>query len=126
MAVGTFDPIVSRRFAQGDAHQLDAYERSGGYEGLKAAVTRPPQEIVEEVKTASLLGRAIEPEAGGYLLGHGVISLDPSDTAAVASHYGNLGPTAAASTRSPPSGTKHEGACTQKRQRKLHPPKYTM
>ena len=57
MAVGTFDKIVSRRFGQDDAFGIDGYERTGGYDGLKAAVTRAPQSIVDEVKTASLLGR---------------------------------------------------------------------
>jgi NADH-quinone oxidoreductase subunit F len=57
MAVGTFDKIVSRRFDQDDAFGIDGYLRTGGYEGLKAAVGRAPQEIVDEVKTASLLGR---------------------------------------------------------------------
>jgi NADH-quinone oxidoreductase subunit F len=49
--------IVSRRFEQEDAHTLDGYRRSGGYDGLRAALGRPPAEIAEEVKTASLLGR---------------------------------------------------------------------
>ncbi len=51
------DPIVSRRFDQADAATLDGYEGTGGYDGLKSAVLRSPQEIVDEVKTASLLGR---------------------------------------------------------------------
>ena len=51
------DRIVSRRLEQSDAHTIAGYEGTGGYEGLKAALGRPPQEIVDEVKTASLLGR---------------------------------------------------------------------
>ena len=51
------EPIVSRRFEQADAPTLEGYERTGGYDGLKAALGRPPNEIVDEVKTASLLGR---------------------------------------------------------------------
>ena len=51
------DRIVSRRLEQSDAHTIAGYEGTGGYDGLKAALGRPPQEIVDEVKTASLLGR---------------------------------------------------------------------
>ncbi len=49
--------IVTARWDQDDAHTIDGYERTGGYEALKAAVGRPPTEIVDEVKAASLLGR---------------------------------------------------------------------
>jgi len=54
MAVPT---IVSARFGVDDAHTLDGYRRTGGWEGLRAALGRAPEAIVEEVKTASLLGR---------------------------------------------------------------------
>jgi hypothetical protein len=30
VAVGTFEPIVSRRFGQADAASIDGYERTGG------------------------------------------------------------------------------------------------
>ncbi len=50
-------PIVSTRFGDDAGHTLDRYLATGGYEGLRAALRRPPAEIVEEVKGASLLGR---------------------------------------------------------------------
>ena len=50
-------PIVSTRFGLDDGHTLERYLATGGYEGLRAALRRPPAQVVEEVKTASLLGR---------------------------------------------------------------------
>jgi NADH-quinone oxidoreductase subunit F len=49
--------IVSRRFDQADAHTLDGYLRTGGYEGLKKALTMTPDEVVEIVSGATLQGR---------------------------------------------------------------------
>jgi NADH-quinone oxidoreductase subunit F len=51
------DPIVSTRFGLDDGHTLARYEETGGYQGLRAALRRPPAQVVEEVKAASLLGR---------------------------------------------------------------------
>ena len=50
-------PIVSSRFDLDDGHTLARYEATGGYQGLRAALRRPPAQVVEEVKAASLLGR---------------------------------------------------------------------
>jgi len=49
--------IVSSRFDVADGHTIDVYESTHGYEGLRAALAKRPDEVVEEVKTASLLGR---------------------------------------------------------------------
>jgi NADH-quinone oxidoreductase subunit F len=49
--------IVSSRWDDDLAHTIDRYTETGGYQALAAALARPPAEIVEEVKTASLLGR---------------------------------------------------------------------
>jgi NADH-quinone oxidoreductase subunit F len=57
MTVTDAQPIVSTRFGLDDGHTLERYVASGGYEGLKAALRRPPAQVVEEVKAASLLGR---------------------------------------------------------------------
>jgi len=54
---GNFEKIVTRRFDVMDAHTLDGYLNTGGYEGLKKALSMTPTEVHEEVKTASLLGR---------------------------------------------------------------------
>jgi len=49
--------IITSRFGYDDAHTLLRYEGTNGYDGLKAALAKRPDEVVEEVKTASLLGR---------------------------------------------------------------------
>jgi NADH-quinone oxidoreductase subunit F len=49
--------ITTSRFDQLDGHTLDGYTRTGGYEALKRALELTPAQVVEEVKTASLLGR---------------------------------------------------------------------
>jgi NADH-quinone oxidoreductase subunit F len=49
--------IVSSRWDRDDGHTLDGYLATGGYQGLRAALARSPQEVADEVKAASLLGR---------------------------------------------------------------------
>ncbi len=49
--------IVTARFDTDDAHTLDGYLATGGYDGLRAALDRRPDEVVQGVKAASLLGR---------------------------------------------------------------------
>jgi NADH-quinone oxidoreductase subunit F len=50
-------PIVSTRFELDDGYTLEGYLATGGYEGLKAALAKPPTAVGDEVKAASLLGR---------------------------------------------------------------------
>ena len=57
MAVTDAPKIITSRFDVTDGHTLDGYLRTGGYEGIKAALAKKPADVVEEVKTASLLGR---------------------------------------------------------------------
>ena len=57
MTVTDAKPIVSTRFGLDDGHTLERYHATGGYEGLRAALRKTPAQVVEEVKTASLLGR---------------------------------------------------------------------
>ena len=57
MTVTDAAPIVSTRFTLDDGHTLDRYLATGGYEGLKAALAKPPTAVGDEVKAASLLGR---------------------------------------------------------------------
>jgi NADH-quinone oxidoreductase subunit F len=57
MAVTDAPKIITSRFDRPDGHTLDGYVASGGYEGLKAALARTPDEVIGEVKGASLLGR---------------------------------------------------------------------
>jgi NADH-quinone oxidoreductase subunit F len=57
MTVTDAPRIITSRFEHDDSHTLDRYEATHGYEGLRAALAKRPDEVVEEVKTASLLGR---------------------------------------------------------------------
>ncbi len=57
MAVSEVAPIVSARRADPGARSIEGYLADGGYEGLRAALARPPGEVVDEVKAAQLLGR---------------------------------------------------------------------
>ena len=50
-------PIITTRFGHDDSHTLERFLATGGYQGLRAALRKPPQQVVDEVKTASLLGR---------------------------------------------------------------------
>jgi len=49
--------IITSRFDFDDSHTLARYEATGGYQALRKALAMKPQQIVDEVKTASLLGR---------------------------------------------------------------------
>src|SRR4051794_36054778 len=50
-------PIITTRFGYDDSHTLERYLETGGYQGLRAALRKSPQPVVDEVKQASLLGR---------------------------------------------------------------------
>ena len=49
--------ILFSRMGFDDSHTLARYLATGGYEGLRAALLRQPDELVEEVKTSGLRGR---------------------------------------------------------------------
>jgi NADH-quinone oxidoreductase subunit F len=49
--------IVTSRWDLPDGHTLERYLDTGGYEGLRKALTMTPAQVAEEVKAASLLGR---------------------------------------------------------------------
>jgi NADH-quinone oxidoreductase subunit F len=57
MTLSDAPPIVSTRFDQDDGFTLDGYLATGGYQGLRAALAKTPQQVSDEVKAASLLGR---------------------------------------------------------------------
>ncbi|NLD75240.1 MAG: NADH-quinone oxidoreductase subunit F, partial [Acidimicrobiales bacterium] len=57
MTVTDAPKIITSRFDDPEGHTLDRYVATGGYEGLKAALAKSPDSVVEEVKSASLLGR---------------------------------------------------------------------
>jgi NADH-quinone oxidoreductase subunit F len=50
-------PIITTRFGYDDSHTLERFLATGGYEGLRAALRRAPQQVADDVKGASLLGR---------------------------------------------------------------------
>ena len=49
--------MITTRWDQADGHTLEGYLRTGGYEGLRKALARTPEEVVDEVKAANLAGR---------------------------------------------------------------------
>jgi len=57
MAVTDAAPIITTRFGHDDGHTLERYLATGGYEGLRTALSKTPNAVHEEVKAASLLGR---------------------------------------------------------------------
>ncbi len=57
MTVTEAPRIVTSRLGFEDSHTLERYLATGGYEGLKKALTMTPEEVAAEVDTASLLGR---------------------------------------------------------------------
>ena len=53
----TLTPVLSASWDAERSWTLDAYERTGGYEGLRRALTMPPADIVSAVKDSGLRGR---------------------------------------------------------------------
>lgn len=51
------EKIITRRFDNLKAHEIAEYEASEGYEALRIALSKTPEEVHNEVKGASLLGR---------------------------------------------------------------------
>ena len=54
---GDHPRIVTSRFSYEDSHTLDRYLATGGYDGLKKALAKPPTEVHDEVRGATVLGR---------------------------------------------------------------------
>ncbi len=49
--------IVTSRFCYEDSYTIDRYHATGGYQGLRAALARPANDVHDEVRGATLLGR---------------------------------------------------------------------
>ncbi len=49
--------IVTSRFKYDDGYSLERYLATGGYSGLRAALSRTPTEVHDEVRAANVLGR---------------------------------------------------------------------
>lgn len=57
MTVTDAPRMITSRWDLPDGHTLARYEETGGYQGLRNALERTPDQVVEEVRSASLLGR---------------------------------------------------------------------
>lgn len=57
MTVTDVPKVITSRIGLDDGFTLARSEETGGYEGLRKALTMRPEEVVTEVKNASLLGR---------------------------------------------------------------------
>jgi len=57
MAITEAPRIVTSRLAYDDSHTLERYLATGGYEGLRRALSMTPEQVAAEVDAASLLGR---------------------------------------------------------------------
>src|SRR5215210_6114767 len=55
--VDLLTPVLTRNWADEQAWQLSNYERRGGYDGLRTALTMEPAEVVATVKDSGLRGR---------------------------------------------------------------------
>lgn len=51
------DKILLKNIGQPDSHHLDRYIKTGGYQGIKAALQLKPDEIIQMMKDAGLRGR---------------------------------------------------------------------
>ena len=49
--------LLTRRFVHDDSHTLARYLATGGYDGLRRALTLTPDQVHQEVRDATLLGR---------------------------------------------------------------------
>jgi NADH-quinone oxidoreductase subunit F len=54
---GDFPRILTGTWKDPDAWTIESYLKSGGYEGLKKALTMKPDDIIADVKTSGLRGR---------------------------------------------------------------------
>lgn len=57
MAFPDAPDIVLARMGHDDSYTVDRYLATGGYQGLRAALAKKPEEVIEEVKASQLTGR---------------------------------------------------------------------
>jgi NADH-quinone oxidoreductase subunit F len=57
MAITEPPKIVTSRLGHDDSHTLERFVATGGYQGLRKALTMTPEQVCAEVDAASLLGR---------------------------------------------------------------------
>lgn len=49
--------IVTSRFEYADSYKIDRFIATGGYQGLRSALSRPAQTVHDDVRSATVLGR---------------------------------------------------------------------
>jgi NADH-quinone oxidoreductase subunit F len=54
---GNRPQVVTSRFKYEDSYTLERYHATGGYEGLKQALSKPAPAVHDDVKGATVLGR---------------------------------------------------------------------
>ena len=57
MAITDAPRLITARLGHEDSHTLERYLATGGYEGLRRALSMAPEAVAAEVDAASLLGR---------------------------------------------------------------------
>jgi NADH-quinone oxidoreductase subunit F len=55
--VSTFEPVLLARINKPDSHNLETYQRDGGYEALRKALDMSPVDVTNLVKDSGLRGR---------------------------------------------------------------------
>ena len=55
--MAAFEPVLTKIVGIDGSHTLAVFEREGGYQGLRKAMTFTPDELVEQVKASGLRGR---------------------------------------------------------------------
>jgi NADH-quinone oxidoreductase subunit F len=55
--VAEFERVLTARWGADGADTIDGYLKTGGYEGLRAALNLSPQDVIETVKASGLRGR---------------------------------------------------------------------
>ena len=53
----TLTPVLTAHWDEPDSFRLAGYERTGGYQGLRKALTMPPDDVIAAVKNSVLRGR---------------------------------------------------------------------
>ena len=57
MSVPSGPKIITSRFDVADGYTYDGYVRTNGYQALRAALDKTPQQVHDEVKTSEMQGR---------------------------------------------------------------------
>jgi NADH-quinone oxidoreductase subunit F len=57
MATATFEPVLTKTVDLPDSHTLEVYRKHDGYEALKLALAKTPDEVIDIVKRSGLRGR---------------------------------------------------------------------